>query len=639
MNQEKTRLAFGLWKSSFTPASLSTSLSFSDVSWDESGNLLWLESRMGRNVLVVQPPDGQAARDLNSEYTIRARVGYGGGDFGVGQGLVFFVDAETGSIVRQPLDQGQTATLTPAFGSAAAPVLSPDKKWLLYVHSYQNEDSLAVVDVQGKFWPQRLALGQDFYMQPVWRPSTVSDILWIAWVQWSHPNMPWDGTQLCIGRLEPVSGSLPVLVETKIVAGDEQTSIFQPVFSPDGRYLAYVSDATGWWQIYLYDFQNGKSVQLTTAEAEHAVPAWTQGKRTIQFSPVGKRIFYLRNQGGRVALWQIELETGRESQVQLDISYSSLDQIAMRPENDHPVEIALLAADDRIPQRVITCRPDEGVTRIWRRSTPEHLTLDTYSVSESVSWHGLDGGEVYGQYYPPQNPGYAGIGLPPLMVMIHGGPTSQRRATYSPENQFFTSRGYAVLEVNYRGSTGYGRAYTQALRSQWGIYDVQDAVSGAKALVERGLVDPGKLVIMGGSAGGLTVLKSLEEYPGFFKAGVCLYGVSNLFALAAETHKFEAHYTDSLVGPLPEAAENYRQRSPIFYADQIQEPLAVFQGEIDPVVPRRQSDEIVASLQRRGVPHIYHVFPGEGHGFRNPDNIQKFYEALEEFLKQFVILA
>jgi len=639
MNQEKTRLAYGLWKSQFTPASLSTSLSFSDVSWDESGNLLWLESRMGRNVLVMQPPDGQAARDLNSEYTIRARVGYGGGDFGVGQGLAFFVDAETGSIVRQPLEPGQAARLTPAFGSAAAPVLSPDKKWLLYVHSYQDEDSLAVVDVQGKFWPQRLAFGQDFYMQPVWRPSEVGDPLWIAWVQWSHPNMPWDGTQLCVGRLETVSGSLPVLVETRIIAGDEKTSIFQPVFSPDGRYLAYVSDASDWWQIYLYDFRNGNSAQLTTAEAEHAVPAWTQGKRTIQFSPDGKRIFCLRNQAGRVTLWQIELETGQESQVQLDISYCSLDQIAMRPGIDYPVEIALLAADDRIPQRVITCRPDEGVTRIWRRSTPEHLKLDTYSVSESLSWHGLDGGEVYGQYYLPQNPGYDGIGLPPLMVMIHGGPTSQRRATYSPENQFFTSRGYAVLEVNYRGSTGYGRAYTQALRGQWGVLDVQDAVSGAKAFVERGLVDPGKLVIMGGSAGGFTVLKALEDYPGFFKAGVCQYGVSNLFALAAETHKFEAHYTDSLVGPLPEAAESYRLRSPIFFADQIQEPLAVFQGEIDPVVPRRQSDEIVASLQRRGVPHVYHVFAGEGHGFRKPDTIMEYYAVLDEFLRQYVILA
>ena len=639
MNQAKIHLANGLWKSPFTPASLSTSLSFSDVSWDESGNLLWLESRMGRNVLVVQPPDGQAARDLNSEYTIRARVGYGGGDFGVGQESVVFVDAETGSLFHQPVNQGQAVRLTPSFGSAASPVFSPDQKWLLYVNSYQGEDCLAIVDAQGKFWPQRLAVGQDFYMQPVWRPATVGDPLWVAWVQWSHPNMPWDGTQLCIGRLEPVSGSLPVLVETKIIAGDERTSIFQPVFSPDGRYLAYVSDATGWWQIYLYDFRNGNSVQLTTVEAEHAVPAWTQGKRTIQFSPDGKRIFCLRNQVGRVTLWQIELETGRESQVQLDIPYGNLEQIAVRPGFDRPVEIALLASGDDIPPRVITCKPDEGTTRVFRRATAENLPAEHYSESKPVDWPGMEGGVVHGRYYTPQNPGYIGTGLPPLMVMVHGGPTSQRRAAFSPEAQFYTSRGYAVLEVNYRGSTGYGRSYTQALRGQWGVLDVQDAVSGAKALVERSLADPEKLVIIGGSAGGYTVLQALVDYPGFFKAGVCLYGISNHFSLVAETHKFEAHYSDSLLGPLPEAKDLYWQRSPIFHADRIRDPLAVFQGEIDPVVPRQQSDEIVASLQKRGTPHVYHVFPDEGHGFRKPETIAKYYEVLEEFLKQYVILA
>ena len=224
-------------------------------------------------------------------------------------------------------------------------------------------------------------------------------------------------------------------------------------------------------------------------------------------------------------------------------------------------------------------------------------------------------------------------------MKIHSGPTSQQRATFAPDDQFFTSRGYAVLEVNYRGSTGYGRAYTQVLHGQWGIYDVQDAVSGAKALIGRGLVDPEKLIIKGGSAGGYTVLQALVDFPGFFKAGICLYGISNHFAIAAETHKFEAHYNDSLLGPLPDAADIYRQRSPIFHAERIRDPLAIFQGEIDPVVPRRQSDEIVASLQQRGIPHVYYVFPGEGHGFRNPEHIQRYYQVMEEFLKQYVILA
>lgn len=639
MSDVRIRQTYGLWKSPLTAARLSGALKLSELGWDEDGDLVWLESWMGRNLLVVQPPDGQAPRHLNSDYSVRAGVGYGDGDFSVRSGYVFFVDAETGSLIRQPIDQRQAATLTPAFGSSASPTLSSDGKWLLYVHSYQSTDCLAIVDAQGKFWPQRIVSGQDFYMQPTWRPAVTGDPLWIAWIQWSHPNMPWDGTQLCVGRLELRRESLPVLVETRVIAGDDQTSIFQPEFSPDGKYLAFVSDTSGWWQLYLHDLKNNKTVQLTTTEAERAVPSWTQGNRTYQFAPDGKSIYSLANQGGRFSLWQIWLETGEERQVHMDVPYGYMGQIAIRPGIDHPVEIALLASEDRIPPRIIMCRPDEGSTRVCRRSAAEDIPIETYSSSEPLVWSGMNGGEVHGLYYPPQNPGYCGINLPPLIVKIHGGPTSQQYAAFAADDQFFTSRGYAVLEVNYRGSTGYGRAYAQALRGQWGIYDVQDAVSGAKALVERGLVDPEKLVIKGGSSGGYTVLQALVDYPGFFKAGICLYGISNQFTIAAETHKFEAHYNDSLLGPLPEATDIYRQRSPIFHADRIQDPIAMFHGEMDPVVPRRQSDEIVASLRQRRIPHVYHVFPGEGHGFRNPDNIQKYYEVMEEFLKQYVTLA
>lgn len=639
MSKAKIYQAYGLWKSPLTPARLSGSLKFSELGWDEDGSLLWLESRMGRNTLVVQPPDGHAPRDLNSDYTVRAGVGYGGGDFRVQSGQVFFVDGETGSLFRQSLDPGHAEALTPAFGSAASPTLSPDGKWLLYVHSYQDNDCLAVVDAKGSLWPQRIVSGQDFYMQPAWRPAVDDNSLWIAWVQWSHPNMPWDGTELCLARLDTGADHLPALVDSRVIAGDDHTSIFQPEFSPDGKYLAYISDASGWWQLYLYDIKLGNTIQLTSIEAEHAVPAWNQGQRTYQFSQDGENIYCLRNQAGRVSLWEIGIEADDERQVVLDIPYSSLEQISIRPGVDHPVEIAMLASDDRIPPRVITCDPARATSWIWRRSAAEDLPIETYSLSQPISWIGMDGAKVYGLFYPPQNISYSGDGLPPLVVKIHGGPTSQQRAAFSPDDQFFTSRGYAVLAVNYRGSTGYGRAYAQALRGQWGIYDVQDAVSGAKALVERGLVDAGKLIIKGGSAGGYTVLQALVDFPGFFKAGICLYGISNHFAIAAETHKFEAHYNDSLLGPLPESAEVYRQRSPIFSADRIQDPLAVFQGELDPVVPRRQSDEIVASLKQRGVPHVYHVFPGEGHGFRNPDNIRKYYQAMDDFLRQYVILA
>lgn len=223
--------------------------------------------------------------------------------------------------------------------------------------------------------------------------------------------------------------------------------------------------------------------------------------------------------------------------------------------------------------------------------------------------------------------------------MIHGGPTSQAVASFQPNVQFFTTRGYAVLQVNYRGSTGYGKAYVDALRGQWGLVDVEDAVSGARYLAEREWGDAEKLVIMGGSAGGYTVLQALILHPGFFKAALCLYGISNLFTLVATTHKFEAHYLDTLIGPLPAAVAQYRARSPILAADRIRDPIAVFQGEDDQVVPKAQADAIVASLRQRGVPHEYHVYSGEGHGWRKTETIAHFYAAAESFLKEHVLFA
>ena len=251
----------------------------------------------------------------------------------------------------------------------------------------------------------------------------------------------------------------------------------------------------------------------------------------------------------------------------------------------------------------------------------------------------MDGGIVYGLFYPPHNERFEGPGKPPLMVRIHGGPTSQVEANFNAEAQFFATRGYAVLEVNYRGSSGYGRKYRNMLRGNWGIYDVEDAVSGARYLSSQGRVDAERMVISGGSAGGFTVLKVLEDYPGTFKAGICLYGVSNQFTLAAETHKFEQHYSDSVLGPLPEAADIYRERSPIFFVDKIQDPIALFQGEDDQVVVPSQSDEVAASLARRGVPYIYHLYPGEGHGFRKAETIEHLYQAIEKFLREHVIYA
>lgn len=646
MNEKPVERQYGLWDSPFTARNVASGLVLSDLAWDEKDNLLWREVRSGRGALLLQGADHQAPRDLNSDYAVRAGVGYGGGDFTLGGGQAFFVEAESGRLYRQPLAAGSAAPISPAFGKAAAPILSPDGRWLAFVHSSEGEDCLALLDAQGAHWPQKIASGFDFYMQPCWHPSGQR----LAWIAWNQPNMPWDGTFLQTGTLITNEKGLPSLGEVKTLTGSPDTSIFQPCFSPDGRHLAYVSDVSGWWQIYLHDLKRGKSRQLTRAEADHGLPAWVQGMRTYGFGSQGKEIFFIRNQKGYASLWQYDLAEDAERPVILDEDYTWLEQLAIAPQPgpQGEVRLAMLASASDIPPRVVVCEVSSEVekansararTRILRRSASEEIEPAAYSRPQSITWRGMDGEQVYGLYHPPHNPKFIGRGKPPLIVSIHGGPTSQVRATFNPRAQYFATRGYAYLEVNYRGSSGYGRAYWQALYGKWGLYDVQDAVSGAQQLVEEGLADEDKLIIMGGSAGGFTVLQALVDHPAFFKAGVCLYGVANQFTLVAETHKFEARYSDKLLGPLPQAAQVYRDRSPVFHADRIQDAVILFQGEEDQVVPRSQSDEIVASLERRGVPHEYHLYPGEGHGFRKVETLEHFYQTAEKFLRQHVIYA
>lgn len=623
---------FGLWPSALTPRQMAAGLRLSDVQWDSAGQtLVWREARDGRGTLWaldLATPD--APYELTpGDLTVRARLGYGGGDFSVGNGLVVFAEGNSGRLFVQHLAGGMPRALTPAFGSAADPALAPDGRHLLFLHSYEDQDCIAVVDSAGQHWPQRLAQGHTFYMWPCWHPSGTQ----VAFVAWDHPHMPWDSSLLYLADLDFV-GSLPVLRNARVVAGGPTTSIFQPCFAPDGQHLAFVSDQDGWWQIYLLDLNTGKQRQLTTGAAEHGEPAWAYGMRTLAWSYDGQALAFLRNWGG---LRQLCLQPLTDSPMQVlsaDTSYRWFNQLAAAPTT---TAFASLASSSVVqPQVIVT---DTSGTRSIRRSANELLSAPALAVAHPVEWS-VGEATVYGLLSLP--PGYTPNGegpRPPAVILIHGGPTGQATAAYSNEVQFFATRGYVVLEINYRGSTGYGRAYAQALREAWGIVDVEDAASGARYLGDTGIADPERMVLMGGSAGGYTVLETLAQHPEVFCAAICRYGVANLFSLVANTHKFEAHYLDALLGPLPEAAARYRERSPIFHSERIKTPLAIFQGAEDKVVPPDQAEAIVAALRRHGVPHHYHLFPGEGHGWRRSETIEAYYQALERFLREYVIFA
>ncbi len=618
---QKSVHAFGLWPSRISPELIAAAIRLTDPLWDSAGQtLLWREERSGQGVLMAQPR-GEAPYELSGGLDVRGGVGYGGGDFTVRHGQAVFA-AKDGRLYRRPLGSGFPEPITPAFGKTAAPQLSPQNRWVAFVHTYEGQDVLAVIDLDGKSWPIKLAQGADFYMQPTWHPSGEG----LAWVEWDHPNMPWDGTRLMYGAL---TGDPPGLEAAQNLAGGDDLPVLQPAFSPDGRYLSYVQNQGEWDQLVLQDLQDG-AITVLVEGAALLKPAWIQGLVVQTWSPDSRSIYYLQTKAGVATLNRVAVADGTITE--LDLSpYTSLSQPAVSTDG----RLALVTSAPTVSSRVISIK-DEAYT-IHQRSTSEAVPTADLASPYEISWKASDGETVYGIYAPPTSSRYEGQGLPPVLVQIHGGPTSSVTIGYDLEAAFFTSRGYGYLEVNYRGSTGYGRRYREALRGNWGHLDVIDAAGAAQALIDQSLADAGRLVIKGGSAGGYTVLNTLIRFPGLYKAGICSYGVTNLFTLAMDTHKFEERYTDSLVGPLPEASEKYRAWSPVFHAEAIQDPVAIFQGEEDKVVPPSQSEEIVKALKANGVPHEYHLYPGEGHGFRKSETRQQYYQAIERFLLQYVV--
>ena len=630
------RRPYGLWESPITPGALAGGIRLRGPSWDSDGRTLgWFEGRGDRGLAVVVTLNGtgREVRDISGDLLVRAGVGYGGGDFALANAGGWFVEHESQRLYRQPVEGGEAraTAITPAFGEASSPAVSPDGRWVAYVHSYEDVDVIAVADSSGRGWPQHLASGRDFYMQPVWSPR--SDRL--AWVEWDHPNMPWDGSELRVADLAFPEGALPTIAGSRVVAGGPDEAILQPAFSPDGDALYFISDTTGWGHIRRHDLTTGETRALTAGDCEYGTPAWGQGVGMFAVLPSG-RVVGIRQEQGFGRLVVVDGEGGEFRELDLPAEYASFENPVASPTEER---LAVLASGPTTSPRLllVDLEQDPPAITTLRLSDPAAFPAPSLSVPDPVAWTNAAGSEVHGLYYPPASDRFFDEGPPPLVVFVHGGPTDHVDAGWRPQIQFLASRGYAVLAVNYRGSSGAGRETMLALRGEWGVADVEDCRTGAEAMAARGLADGDRLAILGGSAGGYTVLRSLQVHPGFYRAGVCYYGISNLFTLASDTHKFEARYLDSLVGPLPEASARYRERSPIFHADALADPIALFQGVEDRVVPRDQSDSLAASLRTRGVPHEYHVYEGEGHGWRKRETVEAFYTSVDRFLRRYLL--
>ncbi len=615
---------FGLWKSPFTGDARADRASFRDVRWDPAnGDLLWLERGSENTVLMIKPAGG-LPRILSDAYDIGGRVGYGGGDFDVRAGTVIFVDRGR-QLFRLEVESGTPQPITPEMGTLASPALSPDGRWVVFVASNGQEDALYLVDAHGAQPPSKLAWGADFYMDPVWHPDGTR----LAWVEWKHPDMPWDGASIVLASL---AGEPPRIAHSRLAAGQKDAPALQPQFSPNGRWISYLTCMGEWDQLVVMELESRERRKLVQGQGVSLVPpAWVQGIRSYGWSGKNQNLAFLRNNAGFISLNSVDM-TGASQRTQLgDFTWAT--QLCVSPLED---QVAFFASGSALPVRLAAL--DEYGLHIEAGAEMNAVAADYYSPAQPLRWKSADGAWIYGLFYPPTNPDFASEGLPPAIIRVHSGPTMQAVAEFNEEAQYFTSRGFAWLELNYRGSTGYGRSYQRALNGRWGDLDILDTVSAAQALVRLGKADGNRLALYGSSAGGFTVLNTLIHFPGKFRAAIDAYGVSNLLTLEKTTHKFERFYNTRLVGPLPQALKAYRERSPEFQADAIRDALAVFQGDEDPVVPPAQSEAIVAALKRNNVPYLYRLYAGEGHRFRKRETRLDFIESMERFLVEHLVL-
>jgi len=590
----------------------------------------WSELRPaegGRSVLVRRLPGSEPTDMIVAPWSARTRVHeYGGGAYAVRDGCIVFSEfADNRLMLKRTPDAAPVELVTdPALRFADLEIDAPRARVIAVLEDQRQSaiearNLICAVSLSSGAITE-LTSGHDFASDPRLSP----DGRHLAWLTWDFPQMPWDGTRLMIARLDGAA-----LTDIRCLTGSADTPIFQPGFSPDGRWMSYIAQDGEWDRLYVVDLTSGKKRALA-ADAALLPPAWVQGMRTYAWSSDSTRLFFIRNDQGVGSLWTVGAASGSPEKMDL-APYTWLDQIASGAGD----RLAFIVSSPQVPSRIVTW--ENGSTHVERYSESGLIVPEDLPFCQPITWLAPGGSGVHGLYYPPVSRTFTSDGLPPAIVHIHGGPTSAVAAGFNSDAAFFTTRGYGFLEVNYRGSTSYGRSYMLALRQKWGLLDVEDAVGGAQALGAMKLADPRRLVIMGGSAGGYTVLNALVRHPGVFKAGVCLYGLSNLFI--TETHKFEEKYSDSLIGVLPQDAERYRAWSPVNFADRIKDPVAVFQGLEDKVVPPEHSEQIVAALRANHVPHIYKAYEGEGHGWRKSETIADFYSTVDKFLKQYVIFA
>jgi len=584
-------------------------------------DLYWLEARPsenGRTVLCRRREDGEIADLTPPPFNVGSRVHeYGGGAYAVAAGVVVVSERTDGSVWFIEAGAAPRRIETPEDCRYADFELDLPRRRVLAVREDHrsrppSDPKAAIValplDLSGA--ETILVEGPDFLSSP--RLSPCGERL--TWIAWDHRGMPWDGTGLFVAGVTK-EGALGA---PWLVAGETPEAIVQPEWSANGT-LYFCSDRTGWWNLYAL---RGTAIEaLAPVEAEIGGPHWVFRQRYYDVLTDGRIVAAIVRDGIRTA---VLIADGKIAPLGIGQVHDS-----PRPLGDG---LAYIATPPSAPPSVnIRPKVDGGAPLVIRRAAPAVLPEETISIGEPVDF-ATRGGIGHAFWYPPKNRDYKDPSgeLPPLVVLLHGGPTSTTTNSFSLNIQWWTSRGFGVVDVNYGGSTGYGRAYRERLYGQWGVVDVEDCAAAANHLVKRGLVDGARLVIRGGSAGGFTTLAALTSL-NLFKAGASFYGVGDLTLLVKDTHKFESHYLDRLIGPLPQARALYDERSPVHHIDRLTCPVIFFQGEDDKTVPPNQAQTMVEAMTTRGLPVAYYSFAGEGHGFRKAETLRRTLELELDF--------
>ncbi len=610
---------YGSWTSPISARDLVAETVRLDDPRFDGDDRYWVEGRPsegGRSMLVRLAADGTRSDVLPEGFAVRTVVHvYGGLGYAVRDGVVYFSNFDDQRVYR--LEPGFTPRPitgeppSPRAWRYADPVVTPDGSALVCVREREGADGvvndLVLLDARGAAPPRVLAEGHDFFAAP----SLNDDASALAWIAWDHPQMPWDGTTLYEAALEGL-----VATGERVVCGGPRESVLQPRYGHDGR-LLYVSDRSGWWNLYVDDAEGGRA--LAPLDADFADPLWTLGQST----------YGVGEDGGLVAAWSSEgashfgLVTADGGIREISSPWTWIETITVGTGR------ALLLAGSPVTSRsIVEVRLSDGRCTTLKVGRPLALDSSYISLPEAIEFPTERGLSAHGFYYAPTNADVDAPAdeRPPLIVASHSGPTSNAVPALNPAIQYWTTRGFAFVDVDYGGSARYGRAYRERLRGQWGVVDLDDCVNAARYLVDRGLADPRRLLIRGASAGGYTTLCALT-FRDLFAAGASYYGVGDLGALARDTHKFESHYTDGLVGPWPEERDTYEERSPVFHTDLLATPVILFQGLDDTIVPPAQSGAMASALEAKGVPYAHITFEGEGHGFRRAENIVRAAEA------------